>query len=133
MPSDGLITIESHFSVSQTIDRLAEAATAAGHHVFARIDHGKGARDVGLQLRPTELLIFGNPRGGTALMQDRQGTGIDLPIRALAWEDENGQVWLGCNDTEWLAKRHGLGAASAPALAAMRTGTAKLLSSAATA
>ncbi len=131
MPSEGLITIESHFSVSRTIDRLADAAIAAGLVVFARIDHGKGARDAGLELRPTELLIFGHPRGGTPLMQDQQAAGIDLPVRALAWEDQSGQVWLGYNDTVWLARRHGLGAASAQALATMRAGTAKLVSGAA--
>jgi len=131
VPSEGLITIESHFSVSRTIDRLADAAIAAGLVVFARIDHGKGARDAGLELRPTELLIFGHPRGGTPLMQDQQAAGIDLPVRALAWEDQSGQVWLGYNDTVWLARRHGLGAASAQALATMRAGTAKLVSGAA--
>jgi uncharacterized protein (DUF302 family) len=129
--SDGLITIESRFSVAQTIDRLADAATAAGLAVFARIDHGDGAHDAGLQLRPTELLIFGHPKGGTPLMQDRQAAGIDLPVKALAWEDENGQVWLGYNDTAWLGQRHGLRAASAQALAAMQTGIAKLVSAAA--
>jgi uncharacterized protein (DUF302 family) len=131
VPSDGLISIESRFSVAQTIDRLADAATAAGLAVFARIDHGKGAQDAGMELRPTELLIFGHPKGGTPLMQDRQAAGIDLPVRALAWEDESGQVWLGYDDTEWLAKRHGLGAASAQALTALRTGIAKLVSAAA--
>jgi len=129
--SDGLITIESRFPVSQTIDRLADAATAAGLVVFARVDHAKGAQEVGLELRPTELLIFGNPKGGTPLMQDKQTAGIDLPVKALAWEDEGGQVWLGYNDTDWLARRHQLGATSAQALAAMRAGTAKLASAAA--
>ncbi len=131
MQSDGLITIESRFPVSQTIDRLADAATAAGLVVFARIDHAKGAQEAGLQLRPTELLIFGHPKGGTPLMQDQQTAGIDLPVKALAWEDETGQVWLGYNDTGWLARRHRLGAASARALAAMSSGTAKLASAAA--
>jgi uncharacterized protein (DUF302 family) len=131
VPSDGLITIESRFSVAQTIDRLAAAVTTAGLVVFARIDHGKGAQDAGMELRPTELLIFGHPKGGTPLMQDQQAAGIDLPVKALAWEDESGQVWLGYNDTEWLAKRHGLGAASAQALTALRTGVAKLVSGAA--
>jgi len=129
--SDGLITIESRFPVSQTIDRLADAATAAGLVVFARVDHAKGAQEVGLELRPTELLIFGNPKGGTPLMQDKQTAGIDLPVKALAWEDEGGQVWLGYNDTDWLARRHQLGATSAQALTAMRAGTAKLASAAA--
>ncbi len=131
MTSDGLITMESRFSVSQTIDRLADAVTAAGLLVFARVDHAKGAHEAGMQLRPTELLMFGHPKGGTPLMQDRQSAGIDLPLKALAWEDEGGRVWLGFNDTGWLARRHELGAASAHALDALRAGTAKLASAAA--
>ena len=72
-----------------------------------------------MPLRPTELLIFGNPKGGTALIQDHQTTGIDLPIKALAWEDERGKVWLTFNDPAWLAQRHGLGTSSADAVRAM--------------
>ena len=131
MTSDGLITLESRFSVSQTIDRLAEVVVAAGLLVFARIDHAKGAHEAGMQLRPTELLIFGHPKGGTPLMQDRQTAGIDLPLKALAWEDEADRVWLGYTDTSWLALRHGLGAASARALEVLRAGTARLTSTAA--
>lgn len=78
--SDGLITVESTFSVSETIDRLAAAAEQAGLLVFARIDHAAGAREAGLELRPTELLIFGHPRGGTPLMLDVQQAGIDLAV-----------------------------------------------------
>jgi len=76
--------------------------------VFARIDHADNATDAGLQLRPTELLIFGNPRGGTPLMQESQTAGIDLSVKALAWQDEHDQVWLTYNDAVWLAARHGL-------------------------
>ncbi len=125
---DGLITAESRFPVSETIDRLAAAATAAGLLVFARIDHQKGAHDAGLDLRPTELLIFGHPRGGTPLMQESQLAGIDLPFKALAWQDEYGQVWLTWNDAPWLAERHGLGADSACAVQAMRSGAKNLVS-----
>ena len=74
--------------------------------VFARIDHAAGAASVGMALRPTELLIFGNPKGGTPLMQDRQTAGIDLPVKALAWEDADGKTWLSYNDADWIAARH---------------------------
>lgn len=79
--------------------------TAAGLQVFARVDHAAGAREVGLDLRPTELLIFGNARGGTPLMQDKQTAGIDLPLKALAWADEDGQTWLSYNDPAWIAEQ----------------------------
>jgi uncharacterized protein (DUF302 family) len=126
-----MITMASRFSVSQTIDRLADAVAAAGSAVFARIDHAKGAQDSGLQLRAAELLIFGQPKVGTSLMQDQQTAGIDLPIKALAWEDENGRVWLGYSDTAWPARRHCLGAASAKAVEALHAGTAELAGAAA--
>lgn len=128
--SDGLITVESRFPVSETIDRLAAAATAAGLLVFARIDHQKGALDAGLHLRPTELLLFGHPRGGTPLMQESQPAGIDLPFKALAWQDEHGRVWLTWNDAQWLAQRHRLSAASASAVQAIRSGADSLAAAA---
>jgi uncharacterized protein (DUF302 family) len=126
LDGDGLITIASVHPVSDTIDRLAAAAEAAGMRVFARIDHAAGAAEVGMQLRPTELLLFGHPRGGTPLMQDGQTAGIDLPLRALAWEDADGRVWLTTNDTRRLAARHGLGEPSAAAVAAITAGLARL-------
>lgn len=129
--SDGLITVESTFSVSETIDRLAAAAEQAGLLVFARIDHAAGAREVGLELRPTELLIFGHPRGGTPLMLDVQQAGIDLPFRALCWQGQDGRVWLAWNDAGWLARRHRLGTASAPAVEAISTGARGLAMTAA--
>jgi uncharacterized protein (DUF302 family) len=119
---DGLITVESGFAVPETIDRLAGAVVQAGLLVFARIDHGQGARDAGLELRPSELLIFGHPRGGTPLMMESQQVGIDLPFKALSWEDEDGRVWLAWNDPGWLARRHRLGTASAPAVQAIADG-----------
>ncbi len=120
---NGLVTIASAFPVAETIDRLAAAVTAKGLTVFARIDHAAGAVAAGMALRPTELLIFGHAKGGTPLMQDRQVAGIDLPVKALAWEDETGTVWLTTNDAGWIAERHGLRAASAQAVAAMAAGT----------
>jgi uncharacterized protein (DUF302 family) len=87
--------------------------------VFARIDHAAGAREAGLALKPTLLLVFGNARGGTPLMQADQGIGIDLPLKMLAWEDAGGRTWLAYNDPAWLAQRHGLGAGVAPTVNAM--------------
>ncbi len=104
MADDGLVTIASEFPVAETIDRLAELATARGAHVFARVDHAAGAVKAGLALRPTQLLVMGNPTGGTPLMQDRQRAGIDLPVKALAWEDADGRVWLSYNDAAWIAQ-----------------------------
>ena len=131
MVVDGLITLESKFSVPETIDRLADAATAAGLRIFARLDHAAGASEVGLQLRPTQVLVFGQARGGTPLMQDKQTAGIDLPLKALAWTDESGRTWLGYNDPGWIGERHGLGEASAGAVRALREAIAKLVSAAA--
>jgi uncharacterized protein (DUF302 family) len=111
MADNGLITVPSAHPVKDTIDRLAAAVTAKGMTVFARIDHAGGARAVGLELRPTELLVFGAAKGGTPLMQAQQTIGIDLPLKALAWEDADGKVWLTCNDPAWLAARHGIAAA----------------------
>jgi uncharacterized protein (DUF302 family) len=124
--NDGLITISSAFSVRETIDRLAARVTSLGLNIFARIDHAAGAASVEMPLRPTELLIFGNPKGGTPLMQDQQTAGIDLPIKALAWEDADGKVWLTYNDASWIAQRHGLGPSSADAVKAIASGVAVL-------
>jgi uncharacterized protein (DUF302 family) len=126
MSNNGLITVASRFSVRETIDRLTAAITSAGLLVFARIDHAAGAAQVGMELRPTELLIFGNPRGGTPLMQDRQTAGIDLPVKALVWEDEEGKVWLTYNEAKWLATRHELGASSKDAVEAIEKGITML-------
>ena len=122
MPDDGLITVASSFSVRETVERLVSFVTSHGLTVFARIDHADGAAKAGLPLRPTELVIFGHPKGGTPLMADRQTAGIDLPVKALAWEDADGKVWLTCNDAAWIARRHGLGPASAEAVQAIGAG-----------
>ncbi|MDW6021351.1 DUF302 domain-containing protein [Mesorhizobium sp. BAC0120] len=131
MSTSGIITVESRFGVKETIDRLAKAVQGAGLLVFARIDHQAGARDAGMVLRPTELLIFGNPKGGTPLMQDRQICGIDLPVKALAWEDEDGKVWLSYNDPHWIAERHGLEEKSDQAVKAIAVGMEKVITAAA--
>ena len=108
MTDSGLTTVPSRHDVKVTVDRLEAAAKAKGLTIFARIDHAAGARTVGLTLRPTELLIFGNAKGGTPLMQLQQTIGIDLPLKALAWEDAAGNTWLSYNEPAWLASRHGL-------------------------
>jgi uncharacterized protein (DUF302 family) len=104
----GLTTITSSFGPLDTMNRLETAVKAKGMTVFARIDHAAGATAVGLPLRPTEVLIFGNAKGGTPLMQSVQTIGIDLPLKALVWQDAAGDTWLSYNDPHWLAKRHGL-------------------------
>src|SRR5580698_9661505 len=101
------------------MDRLEAAVRAKGMTVFARIDHAAGAAQVGLALRPTELLIFGNARGGTPLMQSSQTAGIDLPLKCLVWQDEAGKTWMSYNEPSWIVQRHGLGAAADAAAKAM--------------
>jgi uncharacterized protein (DUF302 family) len=108
MTIEGLTTTASSFGPKETMDRFAAAVTAKGMTLFARIDHAAGAAAVGLPLRPTELVIFGNAKGGTPLMQADQTMGIDLPLRALVYEDAAGTVWLAYDDPAWLARRHGL-------------------------
>jgi uncharacterized protein (DUF302 family) len=109
MAADGLTTIRSSYGPRDTMNRLEAEVKAKGLTVFARIDHAAGATEVGLPLQPTELLVFGNARGGTPLMQSVQTVGIDLPLKALVWQDGSGTTWLSYNDPKYLAKRHGLG------------------------
>ena len=103
---DGLTTIRSRFGPKETMDRLQAEIRAHGMTVFARIDHAAGAAEVGLTLPPTELIIFGNARAGTPLMQSAQTVGIDLPLKALVWEDTAGTTWLSYNEPGWIAQRH---------------------------
>ena len=114
MAAQGLTTIKSNHGPQDTMNRLEAAVKAKGMTVFARIDHAAGASAVGLSLRPTEVLIFGNAKGGTPLMQSVQTIGIDLPLKALVWQDATGDTWLSYNDPVWLAQRHGLGGTEAP-------------------
>ncbi len=128
MAADGLTTVSSTFGPKETMDRLEAEIRAKGMIVFARIDHAAGAAAVGLPLRPTELLIFGSAKAGTPLMQADQALGIDLPLKALVYQDAAGKVWLAYNDPRWIARRHGIGAAVAPnvdAMAAALEGLAK--------
>ena len=108
MGADGLVTLASPYGSRETMDRLEAELTAKGVRVFARIDHAAGAAEAGLSLRPTEVLIFGNAKAGTPLMQSVQSIGIDLPLRALVWQDAAGATWLSYNDPAWLAARHGV-------------------------
>ncbi len=103
---DGLLSSKSAYNVGETLDRFEAAAREKGMTVFARVDHSAGAAKVEQRLRPTELLIFGNPKAGTPLMQSSQTLGIDLPMKALAWQDAQGQVWLSYNDPAYLVRRH---------------------------
>lgn len=104
----GLMSLKSAHSVAQTMDKLEHVLTAKGMTIFARINHAEGAKSVGQSLRPTELLVFGNPKVGSPLMRCQQTIALDLPQKALAWEDEKGQVWLSYNAPKYLAKRHQL-------------------------
>ena len=106
--ADGLIAVKSPHSAANTMNRFEELAKQRGLIVFARIDHAAGAARAGQTLRPTEVLIFGNPKGGTPFMECAQSVGIDLPMKALVWEDASAQVWLGYNDPAFLAQRHGV-------------------------
>ena len=119
MAADGLIVEPSSFVAKETMDKLAAEVKAKGLTVFARVDHAAGAVEVGMPLRPTELLIFGNAKGGTPLMQANQETGIDLPLKALVYEDATGKVWLAYNDPHWIAKRHRLSANQGATIDAM--------------
>ena len=104
--SNGITKIKSTHSVTETMDKLEAVLTKKGMTIFKRVDHTAGAKKAGLQLRPTELLIFGNPKVGTPLMLCSQTAALDLPQKALSYEDENGQVWLSYNDPAYMAKRH---------------------------
>lgn len=108
--ADGLTAVKSPHPVKETMNRFEDIAQKRGLKVFARIDHAAGAASIGKTLRATEVLIFGNPQGGTPFMECAQSVGIDLPLKALVWEDAKGQVWLGYNDPAWIARRHEAGA-----------------------
>jgi uncharacterized protein (DUF302 family) len=132
MAADGLITIKSSFGPQDTMKRLEAEVKAKGLTVFAHVDHAAGAAAVGLDLRPTDLIIFGNAKGGTPLMQQAQTVGIDLPLKALVWQDEQGATWLSYNDPAYLAGRHGVGEPAKAAVTAM-TGALHAIAAKATA
>jgi uncharacterized protein (DUF302 family) len=126
MSTNGLVTLRSAHDAATTVERLTMELESRGITVFARIDHAAGAAGAGLTLRPTTLVIFGNPAAGTPLMQAAQTSGIDLPLKALIWEDEEGAVHLTYNDPAWIAERHGLGDKVAHVVSALTTVLAAL-------
>jgi uncharacterized protein (DUF302 family) len=117
--TEGLTTCLSNHGQRATMDRLLAAVEAHGMTVFARIDHAAAAASVGMELRPTEVVIFGNPRAGTLLMQAVQTMGIDLPLEILVWQDEAGKTWVSYNEPKWLATRHHTDAGATPTVDAM--------------
>jgi len=112
----GLVNVKSTQSVAATADRLERVLAEKGMKLFLRLNHAEGAGNVGIMLRPTELLIFGNPKVGAPLMAKQQSVGIDLPQKMLIWQDESGQVWLTYNEPDYLADRHGLDKSLPPLL-----------------
>jgi uncharacterized protein (DUF302 family) len=119
MAPDGLTACISKFGPKETMDRLAAAVITREMSIMARIDHAAAAASVGMELRPTEVLIFGNPRAGTPLMRAVQTVGVDLPLKAVVWQDECGTTWLAYNDPQWLTHRHGVDAGLDRTLQAM--------------
>ena len=106
LPSNGMVHIRSRQSVRDTLQRVESLVQSHGLTVFCRIDHSAEAAKVGLKMRPTQVLIFGSPKGGTPLMVASPTLAIDLPLKALAWEDADGTVWLSYNSPEYLKQRH---------------------------
>lgn len=104
--AEGVLSIKSQYSVQETADKFVSLVESKGLNVFGRIDHGKNAEQAGLSLRPTQVIIFGNPKVGTPLMQCAQSMAIDLPQKVLVSQDENQQVWLSYNDPQYLKQRH---------------------------
>jgi uncharacterized protein (DUF302 family) len=124
VPVPGLVTLDSAFGVAATLQRLESALAAKSITVFARVDHAAGAATVGQALRPTTMVMFGNPAAGTPVMQAAQTAGIDLPLKMLVWQDGDGTAKLSYNDPAWIAARHGIGAH--PAIAALAGALAAL-------
>jgi uncharacterized protein (DUF302 family) len=130
MDDTGLVNIQSAHPAAETLTRLEAVLKTRGIQVFAQIDHAAGAESVGLTLRPTTLLIFGDPRAGTALMQADQRIGLDLPLKALIWEDAAGQAFVTYSDPRWIARRYGLSASAAEAAGRLAAGLEGLASAA---
>jgi uncharacterized protein (DUF302 family) len=105
---EGIISKASKYSVPETLDRVDALLRSKGIKIFVRVDHSGEAEKAGLKMPPTQLLIFGNPKGGTPVMLVAPTAAIDLPLKALAWQDGDGKVWLSYNDPEYLKKRYGL-------------------------
>ena len=120
MDIDGMTCWVSSYGVQETMQRLRDAVHQQGMSVFGHIDHGQAAAEAGLELRPLQVLVFGNALAGTKLMQTAPTIGIDLPLRAMVWVDDEGTAWLGYNEPDWIAARHGARTGNEQALANMR-------------
>ena len=108
MAAKGVIDLESRYSVHETFERLEDLLKSKGIKIFAQIDQAAEAQNIGLEMRPTELLIFGDPKTGTPLMNAHPSLAIDLPLKAVAWESDEGKIWLSYNEAEYLITRHSL-------------------------
>jgi len=117
-PVGGIIHQRSPFSVDETVERLSDTIRASGAHFFGLVDHSGEARVVGQELRPTKLLIFGNPTAGTPLMVTSPLIALDLPLKLLVWADDEGTVWITYEEPQWLARRFSIPLAMASRLAA---------------
>ncbi|MER5276981.1 DUF302 domain-containing protein [Streptomyces sp. NPDC002809] len=124
--ASGMVTLDSPWPFPATVERLCTAITAAGYHVFARVDHAANAAQAGLALRPTELVLLGNPRSGTELMLDQQQVGLDLPSKILVWQDDQDTVRLTYNTAAWLTQRHTLRESGSQAAVALETALAQV-------
>ena len=113
---NGVVSVPSNYSVAESMNRIEKTIIGMGLNVFARINHAVGAAKIDMPLRPTELILFGSPQGGTPYMQMEQTIGLDLPLKLLAWESESGQVWLSYNDVEYLKQRHHVAGENLPPL-----------------
>ena len=106
--AEGMIDIESSFGVEETAERLQNVLKEKGMTIFNRVKHSDAAKNVGVELRETELIIFGNPKVGSPLMKCEQSVAIDLPQKAIIWKDSQGKVWISYNNPRYLEKRHGI-------------------------
>lgn len=123
---EGLITAKSQHGPAETVKRLENSVAAHGLTIFARVDHAEGAKSVGMDLRPTEVLIFGSPKSGTPLMQLSDTIGLDLPLKMLVRQDASGQTFLAYDDPAWLARRHGLADGAGAVVAKMQAAMAAI-------
>ncbi|NUQ26962.1 MAG: DUF302 domain-containing protein [Acidobacteriaceae bacterium] len=117
--SQGVVTKPGRYSVEETVERVTQILTAKGITLFALVDHSAEAEKAGMQMPPTKLLIFGNPKAGTPLLVDRPSVALDLPLKLLVRQDAEGEVWVSYNSAEYLQERHGLSAGMTSTLAAV--------------
>jgi uncharacterized protein (DUF302 family) len=131
LSAEGVVTIVSHSGPQETLARLKAGILSHGLELFAEIDHAKNATEVSLSLRPSVVLIFGNAKPGTLLMQAKQAAALDLPLRALVWEDASGKTWISYSDPVWIARRYGLPAGAVETAGKMQGGLDALIETAA--